>query len=134
MSRSLLGSSRSPLAVTSRSADGRVTNATGSTVGHLHACFGATPDSLTESFHADGDLNGVRLTGRGECRMNERESPEPGIQPWRCHLDLAGLPAGFTVGQLTTNTVVSRKTLGAVSDPVEYTQSSIATIRLWKKR
>ena len=121
-------------AVTARTADGRVTSATGSTVGHLHACFGATADSLTESFYAEGDLNGVRLTGRGEFRTDGQESPEPGIQPWRCYLKLAGLPAGFTGGQLTTNTVVSRKALGAVSDPVGYTQPSIATIRLWKNR
>jgi hypothetical protein len=121
-------------AVTARPADGRVTNATGSTVGHLHACLGATSDSLTQSFYAEGDLNGVRLTGRGECRTDGRESPEPGIRPWRCYLELGGLPVGFTGGQLTTNTVVSRKALGAVSDPVGYTQPSIATIRLWKKR
>ncbi|HSQ31459.1 MAG TPA: hypothetical protein VLN49_16500 [Gemmatimonadaceae bacterium] len=121
-------------AITARPADGRVTNANGSTVGHLHACLGATSDSLTQTFYAEGDLNGVRLTGRGDCRTSGRESPEPGIQPWRCYLELAGLPAGFTGGQLTTNTVVSRRTLGAVSDPVGYAQPSIATIRLWKKR
>jgi hypothetical protein len=121
-------------AVTARPADGHVTNAAGSTVGHLHACLGTTADSLTESFYAEGDLNGIRLTGRGECRTDGQESPEPGIQPWRCYLKLTGLPAGFTGGQLTTNTVVSRKALGAVSVPVGYTQPSIATIRLWKKR
>src|SRR5215204_1328288 len=121
-------------AVTTRAADGRVTSASGPTVGHLHACFGPTSDSLVERFYAEGDVNGVRLTGRGECRTEGRESPEPGITPWRCYLDLTGLPAGFVGGQLTTNTVVSRSALGAVSDPTGYTQPSIATVRLWRKR
>jgi hypothetical protein len=121
-------------AVTARAADGLVTNASGPTVGHLHACFGATSDSLVERFDAEGDLNGVRLRGRGECRTEGRESPEPGIVPWRCYLDLTGLPVGFVGGQLTTNTVVSRSALGAVSDPIGYTQPSIATVRLWRKR
>jgi hypothetical protein len=121
-------------AVTARPADGRVTNATGPTVGHLHACFGGTSDSLVEGFYAEGDLNGVHLTGRGECRTEGRESPEPGITPWRCYLDLTGLPVGYVGGQLTTNTVVSRAALGAASDPVGYTQPSIATVRLWRKR
>ena len=121
-------------AVTARSADGRVTNVSGPTVGHLHACFGALSDSLVEGFYAEGDLNGVRLMGHGECRTEGRESPEPGITPWRCYLELTGLPVGFVGGQLTTNTVVSRAALGAVSDPVGYTQPSIATVRLWRKR
>jgi hypothetical protein len=121
-------------AITTRPTDGRVTNASGPTVGHLHACFGGTADSLVEAFYAEGDLNGVRLTGRGECRTEGKESPEPGITPWRCYLDLTGLPVAYVGGQLTTNTVVSRAALGAASDPVGYTQPSIATVRLCKKR
>src|SRR5512138_694431 len=35
-------------AVTARPSDGRVTSATGPTVGHLRACLGATSDSLTQ--------------------------------------------------------------------------------------
>jgi len=121
-------------AVASRAADGLVTNAAGQTVGHLHACFAGTSDSLVVNFYAEGDLNGVRFTGRGDCRTAGREVPEPGVTPWRCYLDLTGLPAGFVGGQLTTNTIISRAALGAVSDPVGYTQPSIATVRLWRKR
>jgi hypothetical protein len=121
-------------AVTTRPADGSVTNAAGPTVGHLHACIGRTSDSLVLGFYAQGDLNGVPLTGRGDCRVDGREFPEPGITPMRCYLDLTGLPAGFAGGRLTTNTIGSRATLGLVSDPPGYAQPSIATVRLWRRR
>ena len=121
-------------AVATRAADGAVTNDAGPTVGHLHACFGRTSDSLVVSFYAQGELNGVQLTGRGDCRFDGREFPEPGITPIRCYLDLTGLPAGFTGGRLTTNTLGSRALLGLVSDPPGYTQPSIATVRLWRRR
>jgi hypothetical protein len=121
-------------AVAARPADGRVTEVAGPTMGHLHTCLGATSDPLVFTFYAEGNLSDVPLTGRGDCRTNGREFPEPGITPWRCHLDFTGLPGSFLGGYLTSNTVVSRAVLGAVSDPAGYTQPSIATIRLWRKR
>lgn len=121
-------------AVTARPADGRVTEVAGPIVGHLHTCLGATSDPLVLRFYAEGDVGGTPLTGRGDCRTNGREFPEPGITPWRCHLDLTGLPAPFVGGYLTSNTILSRVALGAVSDPAGYTQPSIATVRLWSKR
>ena len=121
-------------AVTARPADGRVTEASGPTVGHLHTCLGATSDPLVLNFYVEGDVSGVPLTGRGDCRTTGREFPEPGITPWTCRLDLTGLPTRFVGGYLTSNTVLSRAVLGSVSDPDGYTQPSIATIRLWKKR
>jgi hypothetical protein len=52
----------------------------------------------------------------------------------RCFMELSGLPAPYVGGQLTTNTVGSRNALGDRTDPPGYTQPSIATIRLWKRR
>jgi hypothetical protein len=120
-------------AVATRSADGAVIGATGATVGHLHACFSRSSDSVVVWF-AQGDLNGIGLTGRGDCRTDGREFPEPGIGTWRCYLNLTQLSAGFSGGQLTTNTIQSRALLGMESDPPGYTQPSIATVRLWRAR
>ena len=119
--------------VATRPKDGAVTSATGSTVGHLHACFSRISDSVVVWF-AQGDLNGIQLTGRGDCRTDGREFPEPGIGTWRCYLNLTGLSGGFVGGQLTTNTMQSRALTGIESDPPGYTQPSIATIRLWRAR
>ena len=119
--------------VTTRPADGAVTNAAGPTVGHLHACIARIADSLFVWF-AQGDLNGVRLAGHGDCRTESRDFPEPGIALWRCFLDLTDLPPGFVGGRLTTNTIQSRALLGTTSDPVGYTQPSIATVRLWRRK
>ena len=121
-------------AVATNPASGEVTNPSGPTVGHLHACFGTTADSLVVSFYTEGDVQGMPVIGRGQCRTTRREFPEAGISLLTCHLNLTGLPTGYVGGQLTTNTLASRTILGAGSDPPGYTQPSIATVRLWKKR
>ena len=46
-------------AVVTQPRTGRVTSASGPVVGHLHACFGTTPDSATVSFYAEGTLHGA---------------------------------------------------------------------------
>lgn len=120
-------------AVATEAATGTVTSVTGATVGDLHACFGATTDSLTSSFYAEGKLNGVPLVGRGTCRTTRRGFPEAGVDAVTCQLDLSGLPPHYVGGQLTTSTIVSRELIGLVSDPPGYTQPSIATVRLWRR-
>ena len=121
-------------AVATDAASGKVTNASGARVGTLHACFSPTSDSLTASFYAEGEVGEVSLVGRGQCRTTKRDFPEAGISLFTCQLDLTGLPSAYVGGQLTTNTLGSRTLLGAETDPPGYTQPSIATIRLWKKR
>jgi len=86
------------------------------------------------NFFAEGALGPVSFTGRGECRMAKKDFPEPGLSVFRCFLEIQNLPEDYVGGQLTTNTVVSRRSIGEVSDPTGYIQPSIATIRLWKKR
>lgn len=51
-----------------------------------------------------------------------------------CVLNLMDSAGFYVGGQLTTNTITSRNSLGTVTDPPGYTQASIATIRLWKQR
>jgi hypothetical protein len=60
--------------------------------------------------------------------------PETGLFPVRCQLILSGLPAPFVGGLLTTNTMTSAASFGGETEPLGYTQASIATIRLWKAR
>ena len=121
-------------AVATDTASGKVTNVSGARAGTLHACFSPTSDSLVQSFYAEGEVGGVSLVGRGQCRTTKRDFPEAGISLLTCHLDLTGLPSAYVGGQLTTNTLASRTILGAETDPSGYTQPSIATVRLWKKR
>ena len=121
-------------AVATDAASGKVTNPNGDRAGTLHACFGPTADSLVTSFYAEGEVGGVFLVGRGQCRTTKQSFPEAGISSLTCQLDLTGLPPAYVGGQLTTNTLASRAVLGAHTDPPGYTQASIATVRLWKKR
>ena len=116
-----------------RGSDGLMINADVQTVGRLHACFGTTSDPTLSSFYAEGALGTVTFTGRGECR-SVKDYPEPGIVFSRCFLELSDLPKGYVGGQLTTSSINSRNVLGGKSDPPGYTQPSIATVRLWKRR
>ena len=117
-----------------RGSDGLVTDANVQTIGRLRACFGATSDPMLQNFYAEGALASVTFTGRGECRTARQDYPEAGMTVVRCFLELRDLPGGYVGGQLTTNTMRSRKMLGDETDPPGYTQPSIATIRLWKRR
>ena len=116
-----------------RGSDGLVTDANVATVGRLHGCLGSQ-SSPTYGFYAEGALDTITFKGRGECREVKRDFPEPGMTVTRCFLDLRDLPDGYVGGQLTTNTIGSRQPLGDKTDPPGYTQNSIATIRLWKRR
>ncbi len=117
-----------------RASDGLMVNTNVNTIGRLHACFGSTSDPSTSNFYAEGALGRVPFTGSGECRRAKEDYPEPGIAVFRCFLELRDLPKEYVGGQLTTNSVVSRNTIGEKSDPPGYTQPSIATVRLWKRR
>lgn len=119
--------------VETRGSDGLIVNADVAVIGTLRACFGPQPEG-SSFFYAEGTLGDVRFTGRGECRNTRRDYPEPGVSVQRCFMDLGGLPPAYIGGQLTTNTVGTRNALGERTDPPGYTQPSIATIRLWKRR
>jgi hypothetical protein len=115
------------------STTGLVTDTNVATVGRLHACVGPVIGT-TYNFYAEGVLGTISFSGRGECATAPQGYPEAGLTVQRCFLQLGQLPDPYVGGQLTTNTISSRATLGGVSDPPGYTQPSIATVRLWKRR
>src|ERR1700675_4427979 len=117
-----------------QTSNGRMIDGDVQTIGRLRACFGSTADPKLQNFYAEGALGDVTFRGRGECLTYKDDYPEPGIISLRCFLHLSGLPAPYVAGELTTNSIRSRNVLGGVSDPPGYTQPSIATIRLWRKR
>lgn len=120
--------------VSIQTSNGRMIDNDVQTVGRLRACFGSTADPKLLNFYAEGSLGDVTFNGHGECLANKSDYPEPGITSTRCFLHLSGLPPQYVGGELTTNSIRSRNPLGGVSDPPGYTQPSIATIRLWRKR
>jgi hypothetical protein len=117
-----------------QTSSGRIVDNNVKTVGRLRACFGSTADPKLQNFYAEGALGETTFTGRGECIVYKEDYPEPGIVSLRCFLHFSGLPSPYLAGELTTNSIRSRNVLGGVSDPSGYTQPSIATIRLWRKR
>ena len=120
-------------AVTVRAADGRIGDAKANKVGELHACFRSTADPNVIGFFTEGRIAGVTFSGSGgNCLILRLDFPEKGIRPVRCFLELRDLPAPYTSGVLTTNSVTSRAALGDATNPPGYVQSSIATVRLWR--
>lgn len=120
--------------VASSASDGRVVNANVRRIGTGHACFGRTANRAILNFYLDLQLGKTTLRGIGDCRETNSDFPETGIIVWRCFLELSDPLGKYIGGQLTSNTVSSLKALGTETDPPGYVQSSIATIRLWKKR
>jgi hypothetical protein len=103
-------------------------------VGRLHACFGRTADPGTTNFYGEFDVAGVTFKAVGECRTTRTNYPQEGLTTLRCFSELRDLPTGYVGGQLTTNSLTSRRPNGELTDPPGYVQSSIVTVRLWKRR
>lgn len=114
--------------------DGHVVNAKVRRVAGLRACMGPTSERPRQNFYAEIELNGMSFVGKGECTALLLDFPEPGLFPVRCQLLLSGLPPPYVGGLLTTNTMTSAAAFGGDTEPPGYTQASIATIRLWRKK
>jgi hypothetical protein len=108
------------------------------TIGSVHLCADwRHPDAVTYEWYGEGTLGGTPFKGIGECHRGKADFPESGLRAVNCRLDLSGLPSEYVGGVLTSNTMQSsaRVTMrGMETDPPGYTQASIATIRLWRKR
>jgi len=92
------------------------------------------PDAITYNWYAEGTLGSTPFKGTGECHVGKPDLPERGLRALNCRLDLSGLPSEYVGGVLTSSTMWSLKGQGMETDPPGYTQASIATIRLWRKR
>ena len=118
----------------SRPDDGLVTDPSAKKVGVARACFGPTQDSQRGNFYGEGTIANIPFRGSGDCRTTN-DVPERGLSFSTCLLALRGLPADYTGGRLTSNTISSATQLtGEETKPPGYLQSSIATIRLWRQR
>ena len=119
--------------VTTRTEDGAVVSTAGKEIASLHACFGKVTDPDLLNFYGEGEIAGIRFTGRGRCTSLKTDAPEPGLNESTCFLDLGGLKDPYKGGLLTSNTLRSRNITGDKSDPPGYVQPSIATVRLWRR-
>ncbi len=114
--------------------DGRLVDANVKTIGSIHDCFGPTTNPAIFDFYGDIVVGRTAFKGFGKCQLAKSDFPEQGLRVFQCFLDLADLPTEYIGGLLTTNSISSLKAFGTETEPPGYTQASIATIRLWKKR
>lgn len=120
--------------ISGSSSDGRMVDGNVRTIGTGHACFGETGDSKRLNFYGEIRLGRNEFKGIGVCLAMKADFPERGLTANHCFLDISSIPRPYVGGLLTTNTMVSLQTLGLETEPRGYTQSSIATIRLWKRQ
>ena len=117
-----------------RATDGRMIDTNVRTIGSAHGCYGRTADPAIYKYYLEMLLGRTALTWIGDCTVTKSDFLEKGIDVAHCVFDLSNPLDRYVGGQLTTNTLHSLKDVGLESDPPGYTQTSIATIRLWKKR
>jgi hypothetical protein len=120
--------------IATQTSDGRMIDTNVKTIGSIHLCLGSTSDAAISNLYGDILLGHTSFRGMGECHRQKADFPEKGLNVLSCFLNLSGLPSPYIGGLLTTNSMTSLKSIGMETDPSGYTQTSIATIRLWKKR
>jgi hypothetical protein len=120
--------------VATRAEDGRILDADVKAAGTIHACFGRTADANVLELYGEFAVHSITGKAFGKCHMTKADFPEKGIRLFGCIFELYDLPPQYVGGQLTTNSVTSPKLFGTETEPAGYTQVSIATIRLWRKR
>jgi hypothetical protein len=117
-----------------QTSDGRMIDTNVKAIGSIHICLGPTSDPAIRNYYGDISLGHTEFKGIGECHRQKADFPENGLTAQNCFLNLSGLPNPYIGGLLTTNSMNSVKSVGMETDPSGYTQTSIATIRLWRKR
>jgi hypothetical protein len=120
--------------VSANTSEGRLLNTNVKTIGSFHGCFAPTANPIVFNGFAEVRIGSKTFIGRGECRKIKADLPERGMNAAHCFLDLSPPDDQYMGGLLTTNSITSRKAVGLDTDPPRYTQASIATIRVWKKR
>ena len=119
---------------TTSATDGRMTDADVKEVGSGRGCLGQNADHSVLGFYLETTLDSTVLKGIGDCRRGRSDFPERGITEWHCYLELSDPAGQYVGGQLASSTIASLTPVGRATDPPGYTQPSIATIRLWRKR
>jgi hypothetical protein len=117
-----------------RPSDGRMLDTNVKTIGSAHGCSARTADQPTFKFYLEMLFGSTALKWIGDCTRTKSDFPEKGIGVAHCVFSLSDPLGQYVGGQLTTNALTSLTSLGLETDPPGYTQTSIATIRLWKKR
>ena len=117
-----------------RPSDGRLVDTSVKTIATGRGCFGKTANPATNKFYLELLFGSTTLKGIGECNRLKSDFPEHGMRVINCVLDLSDPSHQYVGGLLTSNTIFSLKPIGVETDPPGYTQPSIATIRLWRKR
>jgi hypothetical protein len=112
--------------------DGRLLNANVQTIGSGHGCFGPTASGIRK-IYGELMIGSKTFIGTGECRQKS-DFPERGINEFHCSVDLSSPDDQYVGGLFTSSSIASLKEMGLETDPPGYTQSSIATIRVWKNR
>jgi hypothetical protein len=120
--------------ITTKGRDGSVVNWARTKVGEALACVTTVGPDLRPGeglayFQLNlGSRHPTTLVTSGLCQLMAFDTPEPGIFPMVCYLNVISAPPEYVGGLLTANSL-----LGTVTE-LGYKAASIATIRIFKER
>ena len=112
--------------------DGRVLDTNLKPIGNGPGCYGPTVGE-NRKVYAELMIGSKTFIATGECHQKS-DFPERGINELHYSADLTSPDDQYVGGLMTLSSISSLKDAGLETDPPGYTQSSIATIRVWKKR
>lgn len=113
------------LSTNTNAMDGKVTNAAVQRLGQLRGCYSARIDGKNYSY-GKGTLAGIPFMFRGSCTVAPARDPAPDVTSYACDYTLSELPPGYVGGHSLWN--------GITTEQDGYLTTTIATIRLWRKR
>jgi len=120
--------------VETRIADGRIANTHAANIGELRGCLGGTDKAGVLNFYLETTVNGLAVSGKGDCTLVLADQPEKNMYVSRCTVPLKVTSDAYVGGLLVTSSMTTNEaTFGLQTNPPGYTQVSIATFRLWRK-
>jgi hypothetical protein len=115
------------------SANGLVVNPLTEVIGKLVTCIGRTDNPDKFDFYGEGEINGIRFKGGGDC-LRDADAPLIDATSVRCHNRATVLNDGYVGGLIVSNTLAPIDGSPTGGLPPGYLGTSVAVVRFWKKR
>ena len=112
--------------------NGLVTGPKVKVIGTLVTCTGRTSNPDVFDFYGEGEINGIRFKGGGDC-LRYAEAPLTGATSVRCHNRTTVLNDGYVGGLITSNSLTPMDASPTGTIPQGYVGTSVAVARFWKR-
>jgi hypothetical protein len=113
--------------------NGLVTEPKVKVIGTLVTCTGRTINPDVFDFYGEGEINGIRFKGGGDC-VRYADAPLMGANSVQCRNRATVLNEGYVGGLITSNSLTPTDASPTGTIPPGYLGTSVAVARFWKRR